>query len=219
MTCFLPPPDTAEEPGCPLSCAVSKRRPECEECGGLGSLTGRCEWRQGDGKGRFHTESRACGQAVQRVMVPEWEWGPCGPSGPPCWPSALQICSPEPVPIVFPDVRKAGHEYGAGIQAADCVGPQVAEAGLPLGWEGLGQSCSVQGTEMLNLVVQARGCSLDRRSLSWLRCRKQPTPSHAHHRAPLTFPCSGLICSSFWVPGCCPPGSGSVPGAGTPARL
>ncbi|XP_004452169.1 LOW QUALITY PROTEIN: proto-oncogene tyrosine-protein kinase receptor Ret [Dasypus novemcinctus] len=41
----------AEEAGCPLSCAVSKRRPECEECGGLGSLTGRCEWRQGDGKG------------------------------------------------------------------------------------------------------------------------------------------------------------------------
>ncbi|XP_066205833.1 proto-oncogene tyrosine-protein kinase receptor Ret isoform X2 [Saccopteryx leptura] len=41
----------AEEPGCPLSCAVSKRRSECEECGGLGSLTGRCQWRQGDGKG------------------------------------------------------------------------------------------------------------------------------------------------------------------------
>lgn len=41
----------AEEPGCPLSCAVSKRRPECEECSGLGSLTGKCEWRQGDGKG------------------------------------------------------------------------------------------------------------------------------------------------------------------------
>ncbi|XP_069317106.1 proto-oncogene tyrosine-protein kinase receptor Ret isoform X2 [Eulemur rufifrons] len=41
----------AEEVGCPLSCAVSKRRPECEECGGLGSPTGRCEWRQGDGKG------------------------------------------------------------------------------------------------------------------------------------------------------------------------
>ncbi|XP_043753903.1 LOW QUALITY PROTEIN: proto-oncogene tyrosine-protein kinase receptor Ret-like [Cervus elaphus] len=40
-----------EEPGCPLSCAVSKRQPECEECGGLGSLTGRCKWRQGDGKG------------------------------------------------------------------------------------------------------------------------------------------------------------------------
>uniref|UniRef100_A0A2K5E847 Protein kinase domain-containing protein n=1 Tax=Aotus nancymaae TaxID=37293 RepID=A0A2K5E847_AOTNA len=40
-----------EEVGCPLSCAVSKRRLECEECGGLGSLTGRCEWRQGDGKG------------------------------------------------------------------------------------------------------------------------------------------------------------------------
>ncbi|KAM9051704.1 proto-oncogene tyrosine-protein kinase receptor Ret isoform 13-T13 [Megaptera novaeangliae] len=43
--------NVAEEPGCPLSCAVSKRRPECEECSGLGSLTGRCEWRQGDGKG------------------------------------------------------------------------------------------------------------------------------------------------------------------------
>ncbi|KAM9216227.1 proto-oncogene tyrosine-protein kinase receptor Ret isoform 8-T8 [Dugong dugon] len=41
----------AEAAGCPLSCSVSKRRPECEECGGLGSLTGRCEWRQGDGKG------------------------------------------------------------------------------------------------------------------------------------------------------------------------
>ncbi|XP_076980637.1 proto-oncogene tyrosine-protein kinase receptor Ret [Tamandua tetradactyla] len=41
----------AEEAGCPLSCAVSKRRPECEECGGLGSPTGQCEWRQGDGRG------------------------------------------------------------------------------------------------------------------------------------------------------------------------
>ncbi|OZC05450.1 hypothetical protein X798_07573, partial [Onchocerca flexuosa] len=49
--CFLPPLDMPEEPGCPLSCVVSKRQPECEECGGLGSLTGRCEWRQGDGKG------------------------------------------------------------------------------------------------------------------------------------------------------------------------
>ncbi|KAM9651160.1 proto-oncogene tyrosine-protein kinase receptor Ret isoform 11-T11 [Trichechus inunguis] len=43
--------DVAEAAGCPLSCSVSKRRPECEECGGLGSLTGRCEWRQGDSKG------------------------------------------------------------------------------------------------------------------------------------------------------------------------
>ncbi|KAL1789765.1 proto-oncoprotein tyrosine-protein kinase receptor Ret [Sigmodon hispidus] len=41
----------AEEVDCPKSCAVNKRRPECEECGGLGSPTGRCEWRQGDGKG------------------------------------------------------------------------------------------------------------------------------------------------------------------------
>lgn len=45
-------PAIAEEVGCPKSCAVNKRRPECEECGGLGSPTGRCEWRQGDGKGR-----------------------------------------------------------------------------------------------------------------------------------------------------------------------
>uniref|UniRef100_H0X4E9 Proto-oncogene tyrosine-protein kinase receptor Ret n=1 Tax=Otolemur garnettii TaxID=30611 RepID=H0X4E9_OTOGA len=41
----------AEKEGCLLSCAVSKRQSECEECGGLGSPTGRCEWRQGDGKG------------------------------------------------------------------------------------------------------------------------------------------------------------------------
>lgn len=39
------------ESGCPKSCAVSKRRRECEECGGLGSPTGRCQWRQGDGRG------------------------------------------------------------------------------------------------------------------------------------------------------------------------
>ncbi|KAM6163289.1 proto-oncogene tyrosine-protein kinase receptor Ret isoform 18-T18 [Rhynchocyon petersi] len=43
--------NVADAAGCPLSCAVSKRRSECEECSGLGSLTGRCEWRQGDGKG------------------------------------------------------------------------------------------------------------------------------------------------------------------------
>lgn len=59
VTCFPSSSDMAEEPGCPLSCAVSKRRPECEECGGLGSLTGRCEWRQGDGKGMPHTEPEA----------------------------------------------------------------------------------------------------------------------------------------------------------------
>ncbi|XP_028917087.1 proto-oncogene tyrosine-protein kinase receptor Ret [Ornithorhynchus anatinus] len=40
-----------QEQGCPSSCAVSKRRSECEECGGLGTLTGKCQWRQGDGKG------------------------------------------------------------------------------------------------------------------------------------------------------------------------
>ncbi|XP_055976589.1 proto-oncogene tyrosine-protein kinase receptor Ret [Sorex fumeus] len=40
-----------EELDCPRSCAVSKRRLECEECGGLGAPSGRCEWRQGDGRG------------------------------------------------------------------------------------------------------------------------------------------------------------------------
>ncbi|KAM8776135.1 proto-oncogene tyrosine-protein kinase receptor Ret isoform 2-T2 [Rhynchonycteris naso] len=54
----------AEEPGCPLSCAVSKRRSECEECGGLGSLTGRCQWRQGDGKGISRNFS-TCSPSIQ----------------------------------------------------------------------------------------------------------------------------------------------------------
>ncbi|KAM4704109.1 proto-oncogene tyrosine-protein kinase receptor Ret [Rhinophrynus dorsalis] len=36
---------------CPQSCSESKHRSECEECGGLGSLTGRCQWRQGHGEG------------------------------------------------------------------------------------------------------------------------------------------------------------------------
>lgn len=67
VTCFLPPPDMAEEPGCPLSCAVSKKRPECEECGGLGSLMGRCEWRQGDGKGKPCTEPEACSQVIKKA--------------------------------------------------------------------------------------------------------------------------------------------------------
>ncbi|KAM5237007.1 proto-oncogene tyrosine-protein kinase receptor Ret isoform 8-T8 [Ctenodactylus gundi] len=41
----------AEPEGCPVSCAVNKRRLECEECGGLGAPSGQCEWRQGDGRG------------------------------------------------------------------------------------------------------------------------------------------------------------------------
>ncbi|XP_030060839.1 proto-oncogene tyrosine-protein kinase receptor Ret [Microcaecilia unicolor] len=36
---------------CPDSCAENKHRSECEECGGLGVLAGRCQWRQGDKKG------------------------------------------------------------------------------------------------------------------------------------------------------------------------
>lgn len=42
-----------KEEDCPDSCAISKHRAECEECGGLGVLTGRCQWRQGSGKGTF----------------------------------------------------------------------------------------------------------------------------------------------------------------------
>ncbi|KAM6265338.1 proto-oncogene tyrosine-protein kinase receptor Ret isoform 2-T3 [Spheniscus humboldti] len=40
-----------KEEDCPDSCAVSKHHAECEECGGLGVLTGSCQWRQGSGKG------------------------------------------------------------------------------------------------------------------------------------------------------------------------
>ncbi|MEE6488714.1 hypothetical protein FKM82_015333 [Ascaphus truei] len=40
-----------EEEECPLSCSESKHRSECEECGGLGAPTGRCQWRQGHGEG------------------------------------------------------------------------------------------------------------------------------------------------------------------------
>ncbi|XP_056387378.1 proto-oncogene tyrosine-protein kinase receptor Ret-like isoform X5 [Hyla sarda] len=39
------------EVNCPVSCSESKNKRECEECNGLGSLTGRCQWRQGYGEG------------------------------------------------------------------------------------------------------------------------------------------------------------------------
>uniref|UniRef100_A0A8C9TE36 Proto-oncogene tyrosine-protein kinase receptor Ret n=1 Tax=Scleropages formosus TaxID=113540 RepID=A0A8C9TE36_SCLFO len=39
------------EDDCPLSCAKHRRRWPCETCGGLGAPTGRCQWRQGNGKG------------------------------------------------------------------------------------------------------------------------------------------------------------------------
>lgn len=45
VICFLLFLDMVEELGCFLFCVVSKRRFECEECGGLGFLIGRCEWR------------------------------------------------------------------------------------------------------------------------------------------------------------------------------
>ncbi|XP_071985482.1 proto-oncogene tyrosine-protein kinase receptor Ret [Engystomops pustulosus] len=40
-----------DEENCPTSCSGNRNRRECEECGGLGSLTGRCQWRQGYGDG------------------------------------------------------------------------------------------------------------------------------------------------------------------------
>ncbi|XP_069045218.1 proto-oncogene tyrosine-protein kinase receptor Ret isoform X1 [Lepisosteus oculatus] len=38
------------EKDCPLSCAERRQRAECETCSGLGSPTGRCQWRQGNSK-------------------------------------------------------------------------------------------------------------------------------------------------------------------------
>ncbi|XP_075697839.1 proto-oncogene tyrosine-protein kinase receptor Ret [Rhinoderma darwinii] len=35
----------------PFSCSESKNRPDCEDSDGLGSLTGKCQWRQGYGEG------------------------------------------------------------------------------------------------------------------------------------------------------------------------
>ncbi|XP_063290137.1 proto-oncogene tyrosine-protein kinase receptor Ret [Pelobates fuscus] len=40
-----------DEEQCDVSCSENKLRSECEECGGTGSLTGRCQWRQGHGEG------------------------------------------------------------------------------------------------------------------------------------------------------------------------
>ncbi|XP_053306575.1 proto-oncogene tyrosine-protein kinase receptor Ret [Spea bombifrons] len=40
-----------EEEQCQGSCSENKLRSECEECGGLGAVTGRCQWRQGRGEG------------------------------------------------------------------------------------------------------------------------------------------------------------------------
>uniref|UniRef100_A0A8D0HEW8 Proto-oncogene tyrosine-protein kinase receptor Ret n=1 Tax=Sphenodon punctatus TaxID=8508 RepID=A0A8D0HEW8_SPHPU len=51
----------AEEPD---SCAVSKRRSECEECGGMGVLTGKCQWRQGSGKG-ITTNYSTCSPSIK----------------------------------------------------------------------------------------------------------------------------------------------------------
>ncbi|XP_039609069.1 proto-oncogene tyrosine-protein kinase receptor Ret isoform X1 [Polypterus senegalus] len=36
---------------CPRSCAENKFQSDCEGCGGLGTPTGQCQWRQGSGKG------------------------------------------------------------------------------------------------------------------------------------------------------------------------
>ncbi|XP_078499070.1 proto-oncogene tyrosine-protein kinase receptor Ret [Lissotriton helveticus] len=53
-----------KEEECPYSCSESRHRGECEECGGLGTLTGRCQWRQGDGKG-ISTNYSTCTPSLQ----------------------------------------------------------------------------------------------------------------------------------------------------------
>ncbi|XP_062989230.1 proto-oncogene tyrosine-protein kinase receptor Ret [Elgaria multicarinata webbii] len=49
---------------CPDSCAVSKTRSECEECGGVGVLMGKCQWRQGSGKG-ITTNYSTCSPSIR----------------------------------------------------------------------------------------------------------------------------------------------------------
>ncbi|XP_042317097.1 proto-oncogene tyrosine-protein kinase receptor Ret isoform X1 [Sceloporus undulatus] len=49
---------------CPDSCAMSKTRSECEECGGLGVQMGKCQWRQGDGKG-ITTNYSTCSPSIK----------------------------------------------------------------------------------------------------------------------------------------------------------
>ncbi|KAH0623422.1 hypothetical protein JD844_006165 [Phrynosoma platyrhinos] len=49
---------------CPDSCAVSKTRLECEECGGAGVLMGKCQWRQGSGKG-ITTNYSTCSPSIK----------------------------------------------------------------------------------------------------------------------------------------------------------
>ncbi|XP_039196683.1 proto-oncogene tyrosine-protein kinase receptor Ret [Crotalus tigris] len=49
---------------CPDSCAMSKRRSECEECGGVGVLMGKCQWRQGSGKG-ITTNYSTCSPSIK----------------------------------------------------------------------------------------------------------------------------------------------------------
>uniref|UniRef100_A0A8C8RUE3 Proto-oncogene tyrosine-protein kinase receptor Ret n=1 Tax=Pelusios castaneus TaxID=367368 RepID=A0A8C8RUE3_9SAUR len=51
LTIVLEGTTIKKEEDCPESCAMSKHRAECEECHGLGVLTGKCQWRQGSGKG------------------------------------------------------------------------------------------------------------------------------------------------------------------------
>lgn len=48
-----------------LSCAVNRRRADCESVRGLGATTGKCQWRQGTGKGavtnpRFPSDIMSC---------------------------------------------------------------------------------------------------------------------------------------------------------------
>ncbi|KAM6443115.1 proto-oncogene tyrosine-protein kinase receptor Ret isoform 1-T1 [Liasis olivaceus] len=49
---------------CPDSCAMSKTRSECEECGGVGVLMGKCQWRQGSRKG-ITTNYSTCSPSIK----------------------------------------------------------------------------------------------------------------------------------------------------------
>ncbi|KAG8435024.1 hypothetical protein GDO86_013113 [Hymenochirus boettgeri] len=51
ITILLEGTPIKDEENCPRSCSESRQRSECEECGGFGSLSGRCQWRQGYGEG------------------------------------------------------------------------------------------------------------------------------------------------------------------------
>ncbi|XP_043912217.1 proto-oncogene tyrosine-protein kinase receptor Ret [Protopterus annectens] len=63
-TVLVEGPSIKKDAECPTSCAENKHRSDCEECEGLGVLSGRCQWRQGDGKGITRNYS-TCSPSLQ----------------------------------------------------------------------------------------------------------------------------------------------------------